>query len=55
MRRLINYICSCFCKHDLELIKTTDMYWEESDTMPIGTKWVYRCKKCGWHKIIKDY
>lgn len=56
MRWLVNYIRSCFCKHDWELLKEVKMW--DGDTqynMPIGTKWVYRCKKCGWHKIIKDY
>ena len=56
MRWLINYLRSCFCKHDLELLKEATM-WDNSTSskMPIGTKWVYKCKKCGWHKIIKDY
>jgi len=54
MRWLINYFRSCFCKHDWELLNKANMFGE-STTMPIGMKWTYRCKKCGWHKIIKNY
>lgn len=57
MRWLINYIRSCFCKHDLELLKRAEM-WDGDNpyaTMAVGSKWIYRCKKCGWHTIIKDY
>lgn len=57
MRWLINYFRSCFCRHDWELLREARMFDGDTlmTTMPIGTKWVYRCKKCGWHKIIKDY
>jgi hypothetical protein len=56
MRWLINYIRSCFCQHDWELLRETRM-WDDDYGFryPIGTKWTYRCKKCGWHKIIKNY
>ena len=56
MRRLVNYIRSCFCQHDWELLQKSQV-WDTyiSTQYPIGVKWVYRCKKCGWHKIIKNY
>lgn len=56
MRWLINYIRSSFCQHDFELLKQVNV-WDDDpmSKYPLGTKWVYRCKKCGWHKIIKDY
>ena len=55
MRWLINYIRSCFCKHDFELAKQVNVFDDEADYMPIWTKWVYFCKKCGYHKVFKDY
>ena len=55
MRWLINYFRSCFCKHDWELLGKANMFYDEDDKMSIGMKWTYRCKKCGWHKIIKNY
>lgn len=55
MRELINYIRSCFCKHELELIAETEMYWSLKDNIPLGMKWTYRCKKCGWIKTYKNY
>lgn len=57
MRWLINYIRSCFCKHEWELLKEYKV-WDGDNPYakyPKGTQWVYRCKKCGWHKIIKDF
>lgn len=53
MRWLINYIHSCFCKHDWELLQKEDMYAYVN--MPIGTKWTYRCKNCGYIKTYKNY
>ena len=55
MRSIINYIRSCFCIHDFELIKESQMFEYEDSTIPLGTKWVYRCKKCCYHKVVKDY
>lgn len=51
MRWLINYIRSCFCKHDWELIH---------DVAVISTLFgeynckTYRCKKCGYSKRYKS-
>lgn len=55
MRELINYIRSCFCKHDWELLRETDIYLCSGDKMPMGHKWTYRCKKCGYFKVYKNY
>ena len=55
MRRLINYIRSCFCKHDWKLLDKVRMWENENDKYALGTKWTYRCKKCGWVKIYKNY
>lgn len=55
MRWLINYIRSCFCKHDWELLADTLVYESESKNMPCGKIWIYRCKKCGYrNKVTTD-
>ena len=54
MRLIINYLRSCFCKHEWELLKKSNIYDEDED-LPIGSKWIYRCKKCGYAKKYKDY
>lgn len=53
MRTLINYIRSCFCKHEWELLRITNVKDDWDDN--IGTKWAYRCKKCGYFKVYKNY
>ena len=61
MRWLIDYIRSCFCKHDWELIDkkqvydNTDYWGRTVEPYYIGTKWTYRCKKCGYFKVDKNY
>ena len=58
MRKLIDYINSLFCQHEYECIKQVQVYdvdYPRHSSNPIGTKWVYRCKKCCYHKIVKDY
>lgn len=55
MRWLINYIRSCFCKHEWELIKHIEA---ENSGYPWKIKrneWMYRCNQCGCSKIIKNY
>lgn len=45
MRGIINYIRSCFCKHEMELI------WENKHQE--ACYWgVFRCKKCGYIQKI---
>ena len=51
MRWLINYIRSCFCKHDWELI--FDGY-VKGDYESYHSK-VYRCKKCGYSKKYRSF
>lgn len=51
MRTLIEYIRSCFCKHDWELLFNTDIVNENNKL--INSIKVYRCKKCGISKRYK--
>lgn len=53
MRWLINYIRSCFCEHDWELLKEANVY-DDYHAYPIYTKWTHRCKKCGYIKTYKN-
>lgn len=58
MRWLINYIRSCFCKHDYELLQQGDVYEYNFNTRQkeiIGCRWTYRCKKCGYVDIVNNY
>ena len=54
MRWLINYIRSCFCKHEWECLTHVNV-WGEDEKYPIGEKWTYRCKQCGYTKTIRNY
>lgn len=50
MRWLINYIRSCFCEHEWEMIFDNFVKgWGESYWCK-----VYRCKKCGYSKKYKS-
>lgn len=58
MRKIFDYIRSLFCQHDYEEIGHTLVY--DGTFAPyykpiIGTKWIHRCKKCGYLKITKNY
>jgi len=55
MRKLINYIRSCFCRHEWELLNRAEIYEDAKNTMPKGMKWTYRCKKCGYFHTYKNY
>lgn len=46
MRWIINYIRSCFCKHNWELL--SKIRYIDKKNIPTGHRWVYRCKKCGY-------
>lgn len=48
MRRLINYLRSCFCKHDWEMI--FDITTANNSGDAINKIKIYRCKKCGMEK-----
>ena len=50
MRWLINYIRSCFCAHDWEMIHDG---FVRGDFASYYCK-VYRCKKCGYSKKYKS-
>lgn len=59
MRWLINYIRSCFCKHEWELIFNNGFYSRsvatgKMDECPYRTEKVYRCKKCGIEKRYRS-
>lgn len=54
MRRLINYIRSCFCKHEFELL-SHDIADEPAYSWKTrANKWTYICKKCGYIKTHTD-
>ena len=53
MRTIINYIRSCFCKHDWEFLAKVNEYDEFSGNMPSGVKRVYRCRKCGFVQRVR--
>lgn len=58
MKSLINYIRSCFCKHDWELLFNTVVYstdsWGVKEKIPKYYVKVYHCKKCGMEKKYKS-
>lgn len=54
MRWLINYIRSCFCKHDWELLDKAEV-WGRDSKYSLGLRWTYRCKKCGCFKKYENY
>ena len=54
MRWLINYIRSCFCKHEWECLESGISVWgSENDKYPNYHQWIYRCKKCGCKNRIR--
>lgn len=50
MRWLIQYIRSCFCAHDWELIFDCHVEVNNGETYSCKT---YRCKKCGYSRRYK--
>lgn len=55
MRLLINYIRSCFCKHEWKLIKHEAAINAEYSWLTKRNEWIYRCEKCGCKNIVKNY
>ena len=51
MRTIINYVRSCFCKHEWELIFDVKIDGTTRDY----SKKVYRCKKCGYSRTNTTY
>jgi hypothetical protein len=47
MRTLINYIRTCFCKHEWECIIENAPVYSPGLEYPTKHIWMYRCKKCG--------
>ncbi len=46
IRWLIIFIHSCFCKHNWELMDKSIKVNRLNEK--IGTRWTYRCNKCGY-------
>lgn len=56
MRWLINYIRSCFCNHEWELIYDITVVNSNKlngKEIPDNYIKIYRCKKCGFSKKYK--
>lgn len=53
MRTIINYIRSCFCKHDWELIY--NVFVDGGLFLDDYHCKTYRCKKCGYSKKYKSH
>ena len=53
MRTLINYLRSCFCKHDFELIKEVCIYENNRASRPHTIRHTYMCKKCSYVRQFK--
>lgn len=53
MRWLIDYIRSCFCEHEWEMIFDTPVA-DDCGNRIYGVK-IYRCKKCGCSKSYKSH
>lgn len=51
---LINYMHSCFCKHDYKPLGKVNIYESEVDKIPIKIQWIYLCNKCGRVKKNKE-
>lgn len=54
MRWLVNYIRQMFCQHDWEYLTCINLYESSGDTLPYGSRRVYRCKKCGFVQRIRE-
>lgn len=55
MQKIIDYLRSMFCIHELELLDKKDVYSFESYLchMPAYTERTYMCKKCGYVKKVR--
>jgi len=53
MRWIIWYIKAIFCKHDLEMLQSTNIY--SGGERPVNTVFCYRCRKCGFSHRIKAH
>lgn len=56
MRTIINYIRSCFCKHEWELIFNVEVdYSDTRGNRKVYSIKTYRCTKCGYEKKYKSH
>ncbi len=55
MRRLINYIRECFCKHEWERDEEYCEHEKNHGGYMKGTKVSATCNKCGYHKSYWKY
>lgn len=53
MRWLINYIRSCFCRHDWESLGEHSYYRDDASAMPVRRVDVFRCRKCGYVQKVR--
>lgn len=53
MRTLINYLRSCFCKHEFEFIEAVSIYENKHASRPHTIRQTYMCNKYGYVKKIK--
>lgn len=54
MRWIVNYIRSCFCKHDWEYLGKAERFNSDSSELPCAITQSWRCRKCGYimtHKL----
>lgn len=52
MKKLINYLRSCLCKHEWDKIESISIYTKKYD-YPTKRINIYTCKKCGCIKKVK--
>ena len=55
MSWIIDYVRSCFCKHEWEIVDRVKVLENSEDSMPVGKKWTVYCKKCGSFKTYYNY
>ena len=49
---MINWLRRQFCKHEFES-RTINTYWEEYSDLPIRSRMVLVCTKCGYVRRIR--
>lgn len=55
MKKIIDYIRCCFCKHEWKMVDRVNVVENEGDVVPVGKRWTIYCKKCGSFKTHKSY
>ncbi len=54
MRTIINYIRSCFCQHEWEIV-SNEVVNTLGKVIKSGGNKAYSCKKCGYSKKYKSH